>query len=62
MYKLTLKEANGREAVIYFTRAISLSSSANGYTYVRDEIGTTWQTEESVDSLAARIDAVIAAK
>jgi hypothetical protein len=60
MYKLKLKEANGREAVIYFTTAISLSS-ANSHTYVRDEMGTTWQTEESVESIEARIDALIAA-
>lgn len=60
MYKLKLQEANGREVVIYFTGGITLSKGAN-YTYVYDRNNISWQTEESVESIEARIDAIIAA-
>ena len=61
MYKLKLTESNGREAVIYFTTGIAVST-ANERTYVRDSVGGTWQTDESIESLVARIDALLAGK
>ena len=60
MYKLQLTESNGRVAFIYFRNNISVSY-ANGRTYVRDECGGYWQTDENVESVIARIDALLAA-
>lgn len=59
MYKITLNTTSNYPVIIYFgANGIAISPS-DKYTYVYVN-GNSWQTEESADDIAARIDAVIA--
>jgi len=61
MYKLTLTTTSNYPVIIYFSaNGIAVSPSDN-YTYVYVN-GNSWQTEESAESIEARIDAAIAAR
>lgn len=61
MYKLTLTTTSNRPVIIYFGANGITVAPDNTYTYVYAN-GNSWQTEESADDIAARIDAVIAAR
>ena len=62
MYKLTLTTTTSKHPVIIYFGANGITvSPSDMFTYVYVN-GNSWQTEESAESIEARIDAAIAAR
>ena len=61
MYKITVTTTNKRPVIIYFGANGITVSPDSVYTYVYAN-GNSWQTEESAESIEARIDAAIEGK
>jgi hypothetical protein len=61
MYKLTLTTTSKHPVIIYFGANGIAVSPSDMFTYVYVN-GNSWQTEESAESIEARIDAAIAAR